>query len=71
MTLSGAKRKAEESSNEGGSSDVAKLTSPRASPMKSRARREEERKEEEEASDRVSPLPMTWICRTRPATNGW
>jgi hypothetical protein len=30
------------------------LTSPRASPAKSRARREEE-KEEEEASNRVSP----------------
>ena len=57
MTLSGTKRKAEGSSNEGGSSDVVKLTSPRASPAKSRARREEEEKkeEEEEASNRVSP----------------
>ena len=45
----------EESSNEGGSTDAIKLTSPRASPVKSRARREEERKEEEEASNRVSP----------------
>ena len=31
------------------------LTSPRASPAKSRARREEEKEEEEEASNRVSP----------------
>ena len=53
-SLSGAKRKAEGSSPEG-SSDVALLTSPRASPAKSRAHREEEKKkeEEEEASNRV------------------
>ena len=69
--LSGAKRKVEVSSNEGGSSDAAKLVSPQASPVKSRARREEERKEEEEASDRVSPLPVTWRCRTRPVVKGW
>ena len=60
--LSGAKRKAEESSNEGSSGDAVKLTSPRASSVKSRARHEEEeRKEEEEANNRVSPLPVTWI----------
>ena len=54
--LSGAKRKAEESSTEGGSSDAAMLTSPRVSPAKSRTRRgEEKKKEEEEASNRVSP----------------
>ena len=59
-------------SNEGSSSDAAKLTSPRASPAKNRARREEEeKKEEEEASNRVSPLPVTWRCRIRPATKGW
>ena len=69
--LSGAKMKAEESSNEGCSSDAAKLTSPRASPVKSRARlEEEERKEEEDASNRVSPLPMTWRCRIRPTMKG-
>ena len=46
----------EESSTEGGSCDAVVLTSPRASPAKSRARREEEKKkEEEEASNRVSP----------------
>jgi len=46
----------EESSNEGSSSDAAKLASPRVSPAKSRACREEEKKqEEEEASNRVSP----------------
>ena len=46
-----------ESSNEGGSSDAAMLTSLRASPAKSRTRREDEKKqdEEEEASNRVSP----------------
>ena len=56
--LSCTKRKADESSNEGGSSDAMKLTSPRASPVKSRAcREEEERKEEKEASNRVSPPP--------------
>ncbi|XP_039822746.1 uncharacterized protein LOC120684960 [Panicum virgatum] len=55
-SLSGAKRKVEESSTEGGSSDAALLTSPRASPAKSRARLEEEKKKEgEEASNRVSP----------------
>ena len=56
----------------GGSGDAAKLTSPRASPAKSRPRRKEEEKEEEEeeASNRVSPLPMTWRCRIRPATKG-
>ena len=59
--------KAEESSNEGGSSDAAKLTSPRASPVKSQACLEED---EEEASNRVSPLPVTWRCKTRPATKG-
>jgi hypothetical protein len=56
--LSGAKRKAEGSSTEGGSSDAAMLTSPRVSPAKSRARFREEKKEEEEkeeASNRVSP----------------
>ena len=53
MSLSGAKRKAEGSSTEGGSSDAAMLTSPRVSPAKSRARHEE--KKEEEASNRVSP----------------
>ena len=57
-SLNGAKRKAEESSNEGGSSDAAKLASPWASLAKSHARRVEEEKEEEVASDRVSPLPM-------------
>ena len=56
-SLSGAKRKAEESSNVGGSSDAAMLTSLRANPAKSRARCEKEKKqEEEEASNRVSPL---------------
>ena len=45
--LSGAKRKVEESSNEGGSSDAVKLTSPRASPVKRRARHEEEERKEE------------------------
>ena len=56
--LSGAKRKAEGSSNENGSSDAAKLTSPRARPAKSHARREEEeKKEEEEANNRLSPPP--------------
>ena len=37
------------------------LTSLRASPAKSRTRREDEKKqdEEEEASNRVSPLPVT------------
>ena len=56
MSLSGAKRKVEEESNEGGSRDAAMLTLPRASPAKSRARREEEKKqEEEEARNRVSP----------------
>jgi hypothetical protein len=56
--LSGAKWKAEGSSNEGGPSDASKLTSLRASPVKSRARREEEEKKEEgEASNRVSPSP--------------
>ena len=59
MTLSGTKRKAEGTSNEGGSSDAAKLISPRASPAKSRAHRKEEEKEEEEASNKVSPLPVT------------
>ena len=49
----------EGSSNEGGSNDAAKLTLPLASPVKSRARREEEWKEKEEASNRVSPLPVT------------
>ena len=39
--------------------------------MKSRAHlKEEERKEEEEASNRVSPLPVMWRCRIRPATKG-
>ena len=62
----------EEESNEGGSSDAAKLTSPRASPVKSRARHEEEerKEEEEEANNWVSPLLVTWRCRTRPATKG-
>ena len=47
------------------------LTSPRASPVMSRARHEEEeKKEEEEASNRVSPLPMMWRCRIRPAMKG-
>ena len=69
--LSSAKRKVEKSSNEGGSSDAAKLVSPQASPVKSRAHlKEEERKEEEEASNRVSPLPVTWRCKIRPATKG-
>ncbi|XP_039804940.1 uncharacterized protein At1g10890-like [Panicum virgatum] len=55
-SLSGAKRKAEGSSTEGGSSDAALLTSPRASLAKRQARRgEEKKKEEEEASNRVSP----------------
>ena len=56
-SFSGAKRKVKESSNEGGSSDAAMLTSLRASPAKSRTRREDEKKqdEEEEASNRVSP----------------
>ena len=48
----------EESSNEGGSSDAAKLTSPRASPAKSRDHCEVEEKKEE-ASNRVSLLPVT------------
>ena len=56
MSLSCAKRKAEGSSTEGGSSDTAMLTSPLVSPVKSRARREKEKKkEEEEASNRVPP----------------
>lgn len=69
--LSSAKRKAEELSNEG-SSDAVKLTSPWASPVKSRACREEEerKEEEEEASNGVSPIPVMWRCRTRPATKG-
>jgi hypothetical protein len=53
--LSGAKWKAEESSTEGSSSDLVRLTSPRVSPAKSRACRKEEKKEEEEASDRAPP----------------
>ena len=70
--LGSAKRKTEESSNEGGSNDAAKLTSAWASPVKSRARCEEKRKEEEEeeASNRVSSLPMTWRCRTCPTMKG-
>jgi len=36
----------------------------------SRARHEEEEKEQEEASDRVSPLPVMWRCRIRPAMKG-
>jgi hypothetical protein len=55
-SLSGAKRKADESFTEGGSSDVVMLTSPRASPAKNRTCRVEEKKmEEDEASNRVSP----------------
>jgi len=54
--LSGTKWKAEESSTKGGSSDLARLTSPRVSPAKSRAcRKEEKKKKEEEASDRAPP----------------
>jgi len=67
--LSGAKRKAEESSTEGGSSDAAMLTSPRVSPAKSRARRgEEKKKEEEEASNRVSP-PLQDVEMQDPPRN--
>jgi hypothetical protein len=67
--LSGAKRKTEESSNEGGSSDAAKLTSPRASPVKSRARLEEE-KRKEEASNRVSPPPRDVEMQDPPRDEG-
>ena len=45
-------------SNEGGSSDAAKLTSPRVSREKSRARREEEKKKEEEEASSRSPPPL-------------
>ena len=71
-SLSGAKRKAEESSNEGGSSDAVKLTSPRASPVKSRARREEEerKEEEEEASNNVSPPPHDVEMQDPPLNEG-
>ena len=65
--LSGAKRKAEELSNEGGSSDAAKLTSLRASPVKSRARLEEE---EQEASNRVSPTPHDVEMQDPPCDEG-
>jgi hypothetical protein len=47
--------KVEELSTEGGSNDATKLTSPRVSPAKSRARREEKKKEEEEANNRAPP----------------
>ena len=62
----------EESSYEGGSSDAAKLTSPRASPVKSRARREEEKKkeEEEEASNRVSSPPRDVEMQDPPRDEG-
>ena len=70
--LSGAKRKAEGSSTEGGSSDAALLTSPRASPAKSRARHEEQEKkeEEEEASNRVSPPPHDVEMQDPPRDEG-
>jgi len=58
-------------SNEGSSSDAAKLTSPRASPAKSRARHEEEeKKEEEEASNRVSPPPRDVEMQDPPRDEG-
>ena len=69
--LSGAKRKAEGSSTDGGSSDAALLTSPRASPAKSRARREvEEKKEEEEANNRVSPPLQDVEIQDSPRSEG-
>ena len=68
--LSGAKRKAEGSSTEGGSIDAALLTTPRASPVKSRARREEEEKEEEEASNRVSPPLQDMEMQDPPHNEG-
>ena len=68
--LSGAKRKAEGSSTEGGSIDAALLTTPRASPVKSRARREEEEKEEEEASNRVSPPLQDVEIQDSPRSEG-
>ena len=47
------------------------MTSPRASPVKSRARREEEeRKEEEEASNRVSPPPRDVEMQDTPRNEG-
>ena len=72
MSLSGAKRKAEESSNEGGSRDAAMLTSPRASPAKSRARCEDEKKkqEEEEASNRISPPLQDVVMQDPPRDKG-
>ena len=58
-------------SNEGGSSDAAKLASPRASPAKSHARHEEEKKkEEEEASNRVSPPLQDVEIQDSPRSEG-
>ena len=57
MSLSGTKRKAKESSNEGGSKELARVTSPQLSPVRSRAHLDKvEKEKEEEASDRVPPL---------------
>ena len=71
-SFSGAKRKVKESSNEGGSSDAAMLTSLRASPAKSRTRREDEKKqdEEEEASNRVSPPLQDMEMQDPPGDEG-
>jgi hypothetical protein len=56
VSLSGTKGKAEESSNKGGSMELARVTSPQVSPVRSRARLDKvEKEKEEEASDRVPP----------------
>ena len=55
----------------GGFSDAAKLTSPRASPVKSQACREEEkRREEEEASNKVSSPPRDVEMQDLPCDEG-
>jgi hypothetical protein len=71
VSVSGAKRKAEGSSTEGGSSDAALLTLPRASPAKSRPCCEEEKKKEgEEASNRVSPPLQDMEMQDPPLNEG-
>jgi hypothetical protein len=61
----------EGSSTEGASSDAAVLTSPRATPAKSRARREEDKKkEEEEASNKVSPPLQDMEMQDQPRDEG-
>jgi hypothetical protein len=67
--LSSAKRKAEESSTEGGSSEAVMLTSPRVSPVKNRARCEEEKKEEE-VSNKVSPPLQDTEMQDPPRDDG-